>query len=330
MARGDGSGWWRQSRRHHDAALKGREGKHRSRHDRAPGGIIQKDLDRLRNGAKRNRTKWALNMDQTRTAGTIYDPRDPKQVKMWRKHPDRADLDGVDTAQQQLYGIKLRAAAEVERHRELVKRAVEDARERVRKARRAAKEGKESSEAEKTAANEAIEVATAAIEKATTEVKGIIEAAKEEQDHKIRRFQGKWNAERKRRAEIVAHTVGCSMFEADALIQRAKRAGFDYDLVNWDSIQGKDLEYSEWVEKLDRDLNKETSTKGEEDNLIEWQMAKAQDEWEAYVREQEESLHTEAHRIRTWDEESAMEERDYQISFGDSRGYAENDLYESG
>jgi len=318
MARGEGPGWWRQSRRHHDAAVKGREDRHRSRHDRAPSRISEEDLDRLRKGAKRNRTKWALRMDQTRTAGTIYDPRDPKQVKRWRKHPERADLDGVDTAQQQLYGIKLRAAAEVEKHRELVKKAVEDARERVRKARRAAKEGKESSEAEKTAANEAIEAATTAIEKATTEVKGIIEAAKEEQDHKIRRFQGKWDAERKRRAEIVAHTVGCSMFEADALIQRAKRVGFDYDLVNWDSIQGKDLEYSEWVEKLDKDLNKETSTKGEEDNLIEWQMARAQDEWEEYVREQEEML------------SSGMEdERDYQLSYGSPEDDYANDYPEA-
>lgn len=315
MARGEGQGWHRESRRHREAALKGRAGKHRLRHDRPRGGISQQELDHLRSGAKRSRSKWALKMDQARTARTIYDPTDPEQVKKWRKDPSRADLDGVDTAAQQLYGIKLRAVAEVERRKEVVKKAVEEARERVKKARKAAKTGEDLSETERKAANEAIEAARTAIDKATAEVKGIIEKAKGEQDTRIRRFQGRWDPERKRRAETVAEIVGCSIFEADALIQRAKRAGYDYDVVNWDSIQGKDLEYTELVEKLDRDLNTETTTKTEEDHVIDWQMEKAQDEWEEYVRQQEERL---------WD--FGEEERDHRLSYGEPFGDAETDL----
>ena len=205
-------------------------------------------------------------MDERRTASTIYDPRDPKQVKKWRKDPSRADLDGVDTEAQHLFAVKVKAAAEVEKRKEVVKKSVEEARKRLKKAREEAQTGKETSEGAKTAVNEAVEAARTAIEKATTEVKGILTGAKEEQEEKIRRFQGKWDPERKRRAETVAKTVGCSVFEADALISRAKRAGIDYDLVNWDAIQGKDLEYSEWVEKLDANLHKETTTKAEEDH----------------------------------------------------------------
>jgi hypothetical protein len=59
----------------------------------------------------------------------------------------------------------------------------------------------------------------------------------------------------------------------------------DYDLVNWDAIQGKDLEYSEWVAKLDRDLHTETTTKGEGDKVIDWRMARAEDQWKEYVKE---------------------------------------------
>lgn len=289
MGRGKGPGWWQQTRRHREAALKGQEGKRRSRHDRSQGGISQQELDRLRNWEKRNRSPWAVKMDERRTAQVMYDPRDPEQVKKWKKDPSRSDLMGVDTDAQKLYGIKLKATAEVEKRKALVKRTVEESRKRVKKAREEAKTPEESMKAEK----EALEAAKTAIASATSEVKGILEGAKDEQDRNIRRFQGKWTPERKRRAETVAKAVGCSMFEADALIQRAQRAGVDYDLVDWDAIQGSDLRFSERVEKMDRHLHTETTTKAEEENRIDWQISRAEEEWQEFVTEQEQRLQEE-------------------------------------
>lgn len=44
--------------------------------------------------------------------------------------------------------------------------------------------------------------------------------------------------------------------EADQLIRRASLANMEYDRVDWDAIQGKDLEYTEWLEKLERQTGK--------------------------------------------------------------------------
>ena len=308
MAADEGPGWWREKRRHHDAALKGKDGKRRSKHQRPePQRISGKDLERLRRGARRNRSKWAMSMDTMRTAKTVYDPRDSEQVKKWRKHPDRADLNGVDTLSQHLYGIKVKAVSEVEERKKRVRTIIEDARKRAVKGRR---EARTKEEADKSV-TDALATAREAIESVGKEVKGIISGAKDEQDKKIRRFQGKWDPERKRRAEYVAKTVGCNLFEADALIQRAKRAGIDYDLVDWDAVQGYELEFSEKVEKLDRAIHKGTMTKGEEDHYIDWQLEKAQDQWEEYVREQEERLRESGEEPIDW----AEEERDYGLQF---------------
>lgn len=73
-------------------------------------------------------------------------------------------------------------------------------------------------------------------------------------DVKGRNKTKKWSAERKRRAELVAKEADCSVVEADGLIQRAKSKGYDYDEVDWDELQGKDLEYSERVEKLEKQV----------------------------------------------------------------------------
>lgn len=44
--------------------------------------------------------------------------------------------------------------------------------------------------------------------------------------------------------------------------------------LNCDAILGKGFQYSERVEKLDRDVHKETTTKAEKDHLDEWQMGR--------------------------------------------------------
>ena len=77
------------------------------------------------------------------------------------------------------------------------------------------------------------------------------------------RSKSKWSRERKRQAAEVSKTVGCSTIQADAMIQRAKRSGKSYDEVDWDQAQGRDLTYSERVDKLDTAIGTHTRTKGE-------------------------------------------------------------------
>jgi len=115
----------------------------------------------------------------------------------------------------------------------------------------------------------------------------------------------KWSSQRKKEAQYVSETVGCSQIQADALNQRAKRAGKSYDRVDWDSIQGRDLTYSERVEKLDVQLGVRTRTKAEvsrsskdfERVTAKWEKApdQYQDEIEAASREYFYALKAEAY-----------------------------------
>ncbi|MFP4197293.1 MAG: hypothetical protein ACLFS6_06535 [Methanomassiliicoccales archaeon] len=115
----------------------------------------------------------------------------------------------------------------------------------------------------------------------------------------------KWDPERKRRARQVADTADCSVIEADAMIQRANRAGYDHDEVNWDRVQGKDLEYSERVHLLDKELHVETKTKGEtersfketEDLIAKWEEDPDayQDELESAMRDMHYSMMAEVY-----------------------------------
>jgi hypothetical protein len=69
-----------------------------------------------------------------------------------------------------------------------------------------------------------------------------------------------WSPERKKAARYVQGAIGSrSILEADALMQRARGVGKDYDVVNWDEVQGKDLSYHERVAKLDALLNVKTA-----------------------------------------------------------------------
>ncbi len=288
MSKPQGSGWWRQTRRHREAALKGTHGK-RTSHSKAKkkeGRISQVQLDALRAEYRDSRSPRSVSADLRTTSKNILDPTDPKQVRRWKRDPSRADLDGVDTESQNLYRIKVETLPKVESRKEYVKKIVENARNRAKALRSRAKTGEDTSEALKRAANEAREALTLA----GRDVEGIFGDAKKEQDSRIRTYQGKWSAERRKRAETVAGTVGCTMFEADAMIARAKRAGLDHDLVDWDAIQGKDLEFSERVERLERQLGRETMTKSEEDHYVDWQLEKAEGEFSDFMAEQEERL----------------------------------------
>jgi len=74
-------------------------------------------------------------------------------------------------------------------------------------------------------------------------------------------------AERRRRANYVAKTVGCNPIEADALIRRARNNGYDYDVVDWDTLQGKDLQFDERIGKLEHMVGR-TYLEGEYEQVI--------------------------------------------------------------
>jgi hypothetical protein len=109
------------------------------------------------------------------------------------------------------------------------------------------------------------------------------------------RSKEKWNARRKKEARSISETAGCSIIQADAMNQRTKRAGRSYDEVSWDDVQGKDLTYSERVEKLDARLGTRTRTKSDvarsskafESTVKQWEKDpdRYQEEMEAASRE---------------------------------------------
>jgi hypothetical protein len=109
-------------------------------------------------------------------------------------------------------------------------------------------------------------------EKAAREIKAAKDKAQRSLDdyHKdeleaSKRNHDKWSPQRKKEAQEISRRVGCSPIQADALNQRAKRAGQSYDTVDWDQVQGKDLTYPERVGKLDQTVGRRTRTKGEAD-----------------------------------------------------------------
>jgi hypothetical protein len=117
------------------------------------------------------------------------------------------------------------------------------------------------------------------------------------------RSKTKWSAQRKKEARSISEGTGCSIIQADAMNQRAKRAGRSYDEVSWDDVQGKDLTYSERVEKLDAQLGTRTRTKSEvarssktfESTVKQWEKDpdRYQEEMEAASREMFYDLKTE-------------------------------------
>lgn len=80
----------------------------------------------------------------------------------------------------------------------------------------------------------------------------------------------KWSRERRRRANDVAKTVGCDAIQADALIRRARGNGYDYDTVDWDQLQGHDLQFDERVGKLEHMVGR-TYLEGEHEQVLEAQ-----------------------------------------------------------
>ena len=70
------------------------------------------------------------------------------------------------------------------------------------------------------------------------------------------RQRGPMSDQEKREVAYIARTTNSSFIQAKALRNQAATAGYSYDEIDWDGIQGKDLTHAEKKRKLDHQINK--------------------------------------------------------------------------
>jgi len=206
---------------------------------------------------------------------------DKEHVQEWKRAPNQHDIAGVDDT---LYGPKLEDLAVVRQVlRERFAKFSRVSREIVSRARARAQAIKKSKKLPAREKKKRI----LRIRKETK--KEVAKAAKKDLEdlkkheklvHRVTRAVKKWSAERRRRANYVAETTKCSTIQADSLIRRAHLKGWDYDTVDWDQLQGKDLQYDERVGKLEQMIGK-TYTEGEYDSAIKSE----QERWKGLLEE---------------------------------------------
>lgn len=183
---------------------------------------------------------------------------DKELVEDWKKDPTTHDIIGVDDT---LYGPQLESLEIIKQIlREKFDRFSKSSREIVHKAKAEVREVKKARIPAKEKKKKIIKIKQKAKRELKTKAKKDLEDLKETRK-KARKARSvgastKWSAERRRRANYVAETTGCNAIQGDALIRRARGIGWDYDVVDWDQIQGKDLQYDERVGKLEQMIGK--------------------------------------------------------------------------
>jgi hypothetical protein len=234
-------------------------------------------LEQLRRYHERKRGKHAVKVDKTRQAKETFSRKNPKGVRKWRKAPQRYDIVGVDTKVKQAKRKSARAVDEG-------KRRVKEAKTRFRKRKAEIRRQKLPKTVKKGKVQAAKKDYKASVKAASRTVKQRIKKAFEPVKKLV--FKKPWSRERKKRARYVARTTGASVLEADALIKRAASRGQDYDTMDWDAVQGRDLIYSERVDKMDAMIG-ETSVPSRELQDIRALEEKYLWEYESWVKKQE-------------------------------------------
>lgn len=79
-------------------------------------------------------------------------------------------------------------------------------------------------------------------------------------DESERTMPKTWDRQRRERAKVIAESTKSSYFQADALAKTAWRMGLDPSKVDWDQLQGKDMEYDEKVSRLGEMSGQSTKT----------------------------------------------------------------------
>jgi hypothetical protein len=234
-------------------------------------------LEQLRRYHERKRGKHAVKVDKTRQAAETFTRKNRKGVRKWRKAPQRYDIVGVDTKVKQ---AKRKSARAIDQGKSRVKAAKTRFRRRKTEIRK-----EKVPKAEKKRKVQAAKADYKAEVKATTRtVKQRIKKAFDPVRKLV--FKKPWSRERKKRARYVARTTGSSVLEADALIKRAASRDQDYDTMDWDAVQGRDLTYSERVDKMDAMIGRTSTPSRELDNIRALE-EKYQWEYEDWVKRQE-------------------------------------------
>jgi len=253
-----GSGWWKQPRRHRAAAYKGWQNRKQARQVLRHYYLLSTRGEGV--GAART---------AAREASRVIHPRDAESIRRWAEHPRRSDVVDVSTARL-LSAVTSRC-----------RRCTAASKERVAAVSRRAREMKMTTRARRDLSLErkgdiekGIDQELArSVRREQRALRAQVERELAEGRLAIRVHARKaWSPERRRRAEAVAQAVGTpNLLVADLLVQRATRAGADYDKVDWDAVQvqGKRSDYTEYVAQLDKQLGKETVTKGEAEAMTE-------------------------------------------------------------
>lgn len=219
---------------------------------------------------KKERGEHAVKVDRTKQARQVFSARDKKGVAKWKKAPYRYDIKGVDTAK---FRIRLR---HIYRKRTAqVKTVLKAGKQKEIQIRKA----KVPVQVKKQRIRQVKEKVRAVVRKVTATTKKEVRATAKAFIARAKR----WTATRRKRARYVARTTGATVMQADHLITRAQSKGWDYDTVNWDELQGKDLSYDERVRKLQSQVGRTTTIRGEA-REIKAMMDEFDWQYEKYVR----------------------------------------------
>lgn len=207
---------------------------------------------------KATRSERAINMDAKQTNKVILDPAKAEDRERWEKRKGASDLAGVDAPYADLRMINKDAADKLQAKADEVEAITKD----------------------KTLP---LSFKVERVEKLKEETKAIIEETKQEIAEAHRAGGKKWSAERKKEADEVRKQLGInSLIQADALIQRAKRQGIEYDQVDWDALQGTDLAFGDQVERLNGQVGT-TETLSELEGEITTQMDRYEEAYDDYM-----------------------------------------------
>jgi hypothetical protein len=269
-----GKGWWGERYRHRLASLKG----WRQRR------TIAKSLRRYH---KRQRKEgYSPEHDVKIRADATYPTSDKAAIRRWKQDPAHSDILGVDTdLWRRLKGQQEKARAIFRKSRDRSQKHVQDFEVEKRRIQKSKVSKREKRKRVKREARKTVKK----LEQEYEVAERISEEAKGEQKRRIARYVKPWDRERKRRARIVATTLVSDVITSDALISRAQRKGWDYDTVNWDELQGKDLSFDDRLVRLERQTG-ETQTHSEEEGEIDWQIEKYEAEYQAWVKKQAEEV----------------------------------------
>ena len=191
------------------------------------------------------RSKRSQLMDRSMQAKRVGSIRKKKDRVAWAKHPETMDLQSVDTKiaedQYQARFSKQLLKEKRQQRRKLTKQ-IRKKKERVKRVEKPEEQKELKEEIKETEEQK---------EQVEQDIKDV------EVTHRKIKKSIHEKAEERREVLYVMKTTDCNNYiEAKALVERAKNKGVDYDKVDWDQLQGKDLTYGDRVRRLDQQIGK--------------------------------------------------------------------------